>query len=501
MIYLFLSGLVAECFYQINPDAKRDYIWVLGNGRIESVYTGGLNFDFNYEPMIYGSFSHGLNMGVGNSVICNEEGDLLFFTNGMYVGDRNGDIMPHGDSLNFGYWYQQYDSVNQGYRIFFSSVIIKDPGCDSIYYIFHMHGNDDGLNVDKLLMTKVSMTRNNGLGDVISKNNCVIEDSLGQGGLSAIRHSNNNDWWLFFGEANQSKYFRILIDPEGIHIFDKLNIGFVIPNRDCVSAFSPDGTKFAFISDLPTNPNTQLSFHPAGVFDFDRSTGLLSNYRDISFLDSNTWVYGCSFSPNSRFLYAPLGKRLYQWDLQDSFNPNFEATVVATWDGFRYMNIVPTMFGFIHGAPDGKIYITSATPYFHIINQPDMPGTLCEVIQRAITLPKINYGAPPNVPNYRIGYPQGVDETNIPASGLCNITVIPNPAHEWVRFETDIANNNKPMEFQILSLLGSVIHKEYFAPYQGLVRYNVSSLPSGIYFAVLKKNNTIVAKGKFVVEK
>ncbi|MBK6643509.1 MAG: T9SS type A sorting domain-containing protein [Bacteroidetes bacterium] len=56
-------------------------------------------------------------------------------------------------------------------------------------------------------------------------------------------------------------------------------------------------------------------------------------------------------------------------------------------------------------APDGKIYISTgnSTHYLHCIENPDIIGVGCNLVQRAVKLPTWNFNSFPNHPNYFLG--------------------------------------------------------------------------------------------------
>src|SRR5688572_19089790 len=60
----------------------------------------------------------------GSATISNEQGELLFYTNGKTVYNREHEIMANGDDLDGNLSACQ------------SSLIIPVPGNDSIYYVF-----------------------------------------------------------------------------------------------------------------------------------------------------------------------------------------------------------------------------------------------------------------------------------------------------------------------------------------------------------------------------
>ncbi len=163
------------------------------------------------------------------------------------------------------------------------------------------------------------------------------------------------------------------------------------------NVFSPDGTKFVELSMFSIEEGNFLN-----IYDFDRCTGLLSNHKQITYLD-NASSGGVAISPNSRFLYVSSFVNIYQYDL---WAEDIEASkdTVATWDGFIIPPVFATTFFLAQLAPDGKIYISAnnGVQYLHVINSPNLPGELCDVCQHCVLLPTYNAFSMPNFPNYRL---------------------------------------------------------------------------------------------------
>ena len=67
---------------------KENYVWAMGEG-------AGL--DFNSGTVV--PISTGILAEEGCSSICDPSGNLLFYTNGREVWNRNHNQMPNGDSL------------------------------------------------------------------------------------------------------------------------------------------------------------------------------------------------------------------------------------------------------------------------------------------------------------------------------------------------------------------------------------------------------------------
>lgn len=162
------------------------------------------------------------------------------------------------------------------------------------------------------------------------------------------------------------------------------------------AVFSPDGSTYAKLNS-PGSPGAWLD-----IYDFDRCTGTLSNYRKIFKKPGD--ICGLAISPNSRYLYLSLGRVLYQYDLYAADLAGSE-TVVGEYDGFQSPPLWPTFFFMLQLAPDGKIYMNSASNVnrLHVISAPDFAGAACQFQQHAFAIPTLNNWSLPNFPNYRLG--------------------------------------------------------------------------------------------------
>jgi hypothetical protein len=89
-----------------------------------------------------------------------------------------------------------------------SVLITPMPDNEKIYQIFHW--DYEAFNVRQpggsqfgplhLYHTVVDMSQNNGLGQVVSKNNLILADTLSSCALQAVRHANGRDWWILAPE-------------------------------------------------------------------------------------------------------------------------------------------------------------------------------------------------------------------------------------------------------------------------------------------------------------
>jgi Secretion system C-terminal sorting domain len=373
------------------------------------------------------------------------------------------------------------------------------------YYIFHqayeIYNESPFVRTNRLYYTVVDMQLNNGLGDVTLKNQVVLSNTI-YTGLQAVRHSNNKDWWIMAMKENGNKYYKVLLTENGISEVDSQIIGDVLSvNGGGQMSFSPDGTRFAKYDFMD-----QLM-----LFDFDRSTGLLSNYQKME-IDTPAFAFsGLAFSPNSKRLYLSTQQKLFQLDLEA---PDIlgSKTLVGEFDGFVYefFNLqFPVLFQRMQPGPDCKIYMTSQGPvaYMHVINNPGEPGLACNFEQRGLELPcSVNYSIP-NFPNYRLGTGYPVCDSNIVyvSAGYVpppmeKIKVWPNPADDELHLENKIFST-RPATLWLFNATGQTVRHWEMPAGQLEYSFSLDGLAEGMYFWSLVSEGRAVQNGKLVIIK
>ncbi len=404
MLAIFFSLIILP----INATAqKHDYIWTSGYLFSEpDPNFGGTNIDFNEEPPLIYKVDRNMNFNKTIASICDYEGSLLFYTNGIAIENAVGQIMENGDSINNdGVTQELYATL--GLPITQGAIILNLPRSeDSIYYIFYMSVDHEpgGLNshFPKLFYSTININGNNGMGKLVEKDILVIEDTLAYGRISAVKHANGIDWWVLLSEWDDftHKFYKILLTPNGIESIEKKAPGpniFYTAGSVGQSVFSPDG-KFYARHDIRFDP-----FSVIDIYDFDRCTGELSLLSHFEMNDTTFLSGGLAFSPDSRFLYVTTRDFVYQFDMWAN---DIEAskTLVAEYDGFVGHSF-PSWFTVAQLAPNGKIYFASAVSdtVLHVINTPNQPSLDCHVRQHSVFLPTLNEKSLPNFPNYRLG--------------------------------------------------------------------------------------------------
>lgn len=424
----------------LHAQVKFDYNWILGRPTPPNDTTGrygGSLVDFNFAPPQYGKIDIPVDMEA-NASISDSSGNLLFYTDGCAIINRNHEVMANGKGINEGGLAYQQGCVENvhGYPTHQGVIIIPFANHPNLYILLHLRKSDpiSRRYIQDVLYSEVDMTGDDGLGSVMTKNNLIAHDTFCDM-LTAVRHGNGRDWWIVVPQYNTAQYFIFLLSPQGVSTPTIQKIGYPIDHYSwgLQAVFSPDGSKYA----------NQTPHGGLQIFDFDRCTGTLSNPLRITFPGDTVDACGVGISSTSRFLYASTVFKLYQFDLQA---PDIAASrqLVGVYDGFE--NYLPTTFYQMKLAPDNKIYMTcaSGTKNWHIIHYPDKKGLDCELEQH-FELPRVHSFSPPNFPYFRLfdaqgspcdtlgidGPPPPKDTTPPPPACAGSIRLYPNPASNF----------------------------------------------------------------------
>jgi hypothetical protein len=302
-----------------------------------------------------------------------------------------------------------------------------------------------------------------------------------------------------------NKYHKFLASPSGLQWSHSQSIGAVVNvGASSQVAFSPNGEWLAYYQYwglIPIYTNTEIN-----LYKFDRCSGMLSEHIQIQ--DTIGLHGGVAFSPNSNFMYTAHTDTIYQWDLTSTDIANSRIPVAA-YDGFIDENGAPTRFRSLKLAPNGKIYVSIphySSRYLHVIDQPDLPGVACNVIQHAIKLATYNVYSIPNHPVSRLGVMEGspcdtlttaVSEPQSPAQQLAR--VFPNPANGQVSLELD-AQSLEPVQWVLNDALGRQVRVLHMAAGQLSAQMDIQGLPPGFYVYQLLSNSQLLEAGKLVIE-
>lgn len=505
LIIVLLIYFPLLLFAQPEKDAKRDFVWLTGysSNTVDSTF-GGTRMDFNSNPVDIFHENRPMNFREANASICDEGGNLLFYSNGIYMAKadhtpilNSGGMSPSGINS----YHSEYGlPVNQGV------LILPLPNSDNLFYILHsaLNLNEDQTDIfsGELFYSIVDVEHPIFEGGwLMEKNVSLLTDTLETGNLTSCRHANGRDWWILVNEHNSNRFYRFLLSPEGIQLIGNQEIGEPIESGLGQNIFSPDGSKFVKSNgELVYDHNKRLD-----IFDFDRCTGLLSNHQNLVFGDTSA-TSGIAISPNSRYLYATLSFYTFQFDLEAEDILASKDTV-AIFDGFEPYPGFLTAFSYPQLAPNGKIYITTnfSLNYLHVIHNPDEPGEDCNFEQHGITLPTINDNSIPHFPNFRLGPLEGSPcdtlsfvSTTIEELSSDEFSIYPNPTNQYLTIKVN-NNKQKPIIWHLYNQLGQIVQSANLESNNELT-IDLGNLSRGIYFYHFRIENKIVKQGKVILE-
>src|SRR5215471_4187140 len=175
----YLSLLLLLLSTQFLHAQNEANIWYFGNF---------LGLDFNSGspvPLNNGALS----TIEGVATISDHNGNLLFYTDGIKVWNRNNIQMPNGNGL------LGNPSTTQ------SAVIVPKIGDTTRYFVFTA---DQVAGPNGLHYSVVNMTLDNGNGDVETKNIPLTTNITEK--ITAVRHCNNRDVWVIVHKAASNAY-------------------------------------------------------------------------------------------------------------------------------------------------------------------------------------------------------------------------------------------------------------------------------------------------------
>lgn len=479
----------------ISAQSKYDYNWVFMKTIIS--FHGDTVKILDYEnPNTLGSSSVTIN---------NDQGDFLGYTNGCRIYNPDLSIVNGTDSLNYSnpsYVYDDFctSEFHLGYLSGRQGLMILPS--DSSLFLLHeivdlnIEGDFFGFT-ENIFYSELSIENN--LLELVSIQNPILEQGIiGIGAMSAVKTTDNIGWWIIKNDLHSNCYYSILFDgtnftEQGLKCIGNDNT--VSGNGGVAAVFSPDGERYARFS-----PSAGLF-----LFDFDRSTGELSNYELID-IPQTGLSGGLSFSPSGQFLYVSDPLFIRQYDIW-SADVAASEVIVAEYDGFIGNSLGQgTTFAQMQLAPDCRIYINTLPnlSYMHVIMRPDEKGISCNVEQHSIDLPFPNSRNLPYFPNYRLDTNEPLcDSTKVivlngtmpPVATVDlqgEVKVYPNPACHFINVLLDRKGQYTMSIMDIAGLQVLAIETD-----QSEVTIDVRGLSAGIYVLQILDRNI----GKRMVKK
>jgi hypothetical protein len=245
---ILLSILLGTVGFGLSQN--RNNIWEISPGTNIYPITNEINFNQGFADTL--GIIRSMDFFITDASICDTSGQLLFYTNGQYIGNRNHDSLFNCSNFNPGYATNVYYS--NGLGLFQAAIVLPYPDNTLQYTIFHISfehfSNQNGNLVYepvKLYYTVVDMSLDGGLGGVTNQKNVVlINDTLINGHITSCKHGNGRDWWTLIQKYNSNTFYKILLTSNGIQQITTQTIGTSQPELNDYygqAVFSPDGFK------------------------------------------------------------------------------------------------------------------------------------------------------------------------------------------------------------------------------------------------------------------
>ncbi len=353
ILFLLYSGLLLA--------QKEGNIWYFGNH-------AGLDFNPGTPPTVLTDGQIATEEGCAS--ICDSNGNLLFYTDGITVWNRNHNQMPNGTGL-----YGHSSSTQSG-------VIVPKPFNKNIYYVFTVTDKSENWGFRYSI---VDMTRDGGNGDVIQKNVLLFQPTAEK--ITAVKHSNGADIWVIGHGWDNNRFYAYLVTKDGINSVENGIPGYPILSNVGMVHTGSQYNKIGYMKASPIGNKICLAINDTStyqLFDFNNSTGQISN--PITFTAPRySKPYGVEISPNGKVLYVSAEDppaRIYQFDISSGD----EATIKSSE---KIIAEDPGIYDFsaIQIAPDRKIYCARFnTSYLSVIHNPNALGAACNYQPDAINL-------------------------------------------------------------------------------------------------------------------
>ena len=384
----------------------------------------------------------GINTNEGCSSFSDSNGNLLLYTDGRTVWDKNHLIMPNGN-YEFGTGLLGDPSSTQ------SGIIIPNPANPNIYYVFTVDephqsnaavypaqfsgtysesngstqtipdaddGYNNGLNYS---IVDVSVIGSNGsVGDVTIRNTHLVTYDPNPTGqeikykssekITAVKAQNGLGYWVITHFTDKSYAFKI--DENGVNPTPVISQNIpMVPisgyRRNAIGQLkaSPDGKKIAIAhNQIGTQTGGSSSNGTVYLYDFNNQTGVVSNPVLVM---QNQNPYGVEFSAEVKKLYVSTNNSVVQFNLESSDISASSVVVSGKSNGSLQLG------------PNKKIYKANINSNndatLDAINNPELDGAACGYQEQAVSLGTgiSRFGLPPFITS--------VFSSTITARNLC----------------------------------------------------------------------------------
>ncbi|WMN11740.1 PKD domain-containing protein [Marivirga salinae] len=343
----------------------------------------GAGIDFNNEGGPVAVTDGNIEAQEGCTTVSDDNGDLLFYTNGDVIWDSEHNVMANGTDLGGD------PDASQG-------VIAVAHGSDpSLYYLFL--NQDVSSDTSNFSYALIDLKLNEGLGDVVLKNRKIYSRSTEK--VAAQGNENTN---VLTHELGSNSYRLYPVNDQGINAAEYISQG---------SDYFSNSSATGYLKYAAGGDKVAQAYNSGGAFiDFLRRDSL-DNWEE-ALLDVNFGgeVYGIEFSPSADLLYATINNGANSVLLQIPVNDDYTIEEIENPDS---VTIADLSFeaGAIQTGPNGQLYIAANnSPDVYTIGSPDQRFAPNNGSNLASSLQPFNLAGR----NSRLGLPNFVQNLSTP---------------------------------------------------------------------------------------
>lgn len=295
-----------------------------------------------------------INTSEGCFSLSDTQGNLLFYSDGKTIWNRNNLVMTNGVGL-----LGDASSAQSG-------IVLPYPGSTTQYIVATV--GQQGAN--NAAYSVVDMTLGGGLGEVLSTNkNILFQGASGTTSetITSIRHANKRDYWVIAPGVGTPAYLNawLMTDAGAVStpVITEVPGAVTSLSAGGYLKITPDGKHFVWGS----NTSGKLVFG-----DFNNTTGQFSNIKVISSVNP----YGVEFSVSMKYLYIGTISGVAVYDFPALLSAANPSSIVPKTYTLGVSHVRAVQLG-----PDGRMYIPArSSKYLYVIDNPE-EGTNLKIYQ------------------------------------------------------------------------------------------------------------------------
>ena len=306
----------------------------------------------------------------GSTVVTDTTGQMLFWSNGAAIYNRDNDVMPNGTGL------QLNPSATQTVAAFPS---LSEPG---VYFVVTNTGASEAGGIGRLFYSKVDLSLDGGLGAVTATKNVPLGGpSDAAEALTAIPNADGTGFWVVTHRSETPFILAYEFDGNGPTTGVAVESQMSTNNGNQFGTFNVN----ADLTQVVQQTGSTSGASQVRLLDFDAETGVFDEKLTWNLpvgAGTGTNGYSADFSPNGDYVYATKifgGARLFRYHVAG-------ATTAAEVEGTMENLAGIGNGGQVRRAPDGKMYVVNRTSNFlNVVTTPDAadPGYVANGFQLA----------------------------------------------------------------------------------------------------------------------